>query len=240
MKSIDFLRTLQKPSGAFLGWPGGPIYPEITGYLIPTLIVWNMDSMANLAAMYLIDSQNEDGSWNGIDGKPAAFDTSACVEGLLSTGQKLCIEKAKAGIAWVKKQKLNEIYHLRTRWICGIPFDGSLTINQGDRVHYLAYAIEGAYRLNHTDMAKAMLGKLPRGMQPRLLDRTGSDTCATAQIAYMRAVMGLDYMQELNAVRGLLNDDGSLPHDLGNPKKVAWAVKFYLDAEYMDQQRRMT
>lgn len=61
------------------------IYPEVTGYFIPTLMLWGMRKEAIQFADYLISIQNSDGSWNASDGKTAyTFDTGQILKGLLS------------------------------------------------------------------------------------------------------------------------------------------------------------
>lgn len=116
MKTLRFLKSLQMESGAFRGWVDGPEYPEITGYLIPTLLDLGENEMAGKAAGYLIRTQNEDGSWNGIDGIPAAFDTAACIEGLRAFDEGIGLYEGniKKAEEWILKQypDLNQIYHL--------------------------------------------------------------------------------------------------------------------------------
>src|SRR5688572_1332740 len=110
-KTLNFLRSLQKENGAFRGWPDGPEYPEITGYLIPTLLQWGEVEMAVRAAEYLAIAQNKDGSWNGVDGVPAAFDTAACVEGLRAIDSYLKWNPKSSilwGEEWIKTQKLDQ------------------------------------------------------------------------------------------------------------------------------------
>lgn len=59
------------------------IYPEVTGYYIPTLLRYNDIERAKNYANYLISIQNEDGSWNEPSGKiPYTFDTGMILKGL--------------------------------------------------------------------------------------------------------------------------------------------------------------
>ncbi len=242
-RTINFLKTLQKENGAFRGWPDGPEYPEITGYLIPTLLQWGEIEMAEQAAAYLASAQNEDGSWNGVDGVPAAFDTAACYEGLMAIGLDKYRESLYYALAYLENQiedkKLNEIYHLRVFGILYAGVNHSFNVESNIRTHYLAYALEGLYLLDKRDYVKSELGRLPRGQQPYKLDGSGSDTCATAQIAKLRLLLGMDAREEILCLRSLLNHDGSLPHDLENKKKVAWACKYYLDVEYLVKENNM-
>lgn len=60
------------------------IYPEVSGYYIPTLINWGDKKRAKNFADYLLSIQNEDGSWNDPSGTTAyTFDTGQILKGLL-------------------------------------------------------------------------------------------------------------------------------------------------------------
>lgn len=59
------------------------IYPEVTGYYIPTLIRWGEKDRAKKFADYLLSIQNPDGSWNDPAGAcPYTFDTGQILKGL--------------------------------------------------------------------------------------------------------------------------------------------------------------
>jgi hypothetical protein len=238
MKTIEFLKTLQQPDGSFLGWPDGPVYAEITGYLIPTLMNWGKFEMAQRAADFLVSTQNFNGSWNGIDGAtPTVFDTSACVEGLkYLDNHGRYRDNIIMAENWIRGMKLDQIYHVRTKGVIGYPFVGEIVVAEDTRTHYYAYALEGLFFMQRYNAIASGLTILKRGMQPRTMDGRGSDTCATAQVAYIRLLMDMEADAEIEAVNKLLNDDGSLPHDLHNPKKVAWACKYYLDMLYIKER----
>lgn len=231
MKTLDWVCSLQAPEGGFLGWPEGPFYPEITGYLIPTLMQWGKIEEAKRAADWLEAVQLPDGSFKGVDGKPATFDTAACLEGLTASGR---YEAAKRADTWLSRQDLfGAEYLCRVMGIRQFKTDFR-PLRRGDlRTHYWAYALEGFYLLGEHDWVRGHLGELTRGIQPYYLNGTESDTCATAQVAKLRLLLGMDAGAEITALRGLVNSDGSLPHDLANKKKVAWAAKYYLDMEYI-------
>ena len=82
------------------------IYPEVTGYYIPTLLMWGNRRLAIAYAKYLCDIQNEDGSWYGSDYKESyVFDTAQILKGLIAIrgvikGKEvdLCIVK---GCDWI-------------------------------------------------------------------------------------------------------------------------------------------
>jgi hypothetical protein len=154
-------------------------YPEVTGYLLPTLIKWGAGDLALRSAKWLLAIQNPDGSWNGLDGVPRPFDTSAIIEGLIGmytwTGDFEYIEAATKARMWMKKQihadgyLINspsfpnpEIYNLRASAIIdnrrelhywrGRPLNDSQ-----QRAHYLAYALEGALNLNDVTFVRPHL-----------------------------------------------------------------------------------
>ena len=59
------------------------IYPEVTGYYIPTLLKFGDKERAINFGNYLLTIQNEDGSWNEPSGKtPYTFDTGMILKGL--------------------------------------------------------------------------------------------------------------------------------------------------------------
>lgn len=59
------------------------IYPEVTGYYIPTLLKWGERQRAKNFADYLLTIQNEDGSWNEPSGQTSyTFDTGQILKGL--------------------------------------------------------------------------------------------------------------------------------------------------------------
>lgn len=59
-------------------------YPEITGYVIPTLYQWGEKQLAIDLAKWLISQQNLDGSFSAPDGTPYTFDTGQALRGLLT------------------------------------------------------------------------------------------------------------------------------------------------------------
>jgi len=60
-------------------------YPEVTGYLIPTLIEWGERDLACSYARWLCSIQNIDGSWSDPGGKsPYTFDTGQILKGLVA------------------------------------------------------------------------------------------------------------------------------------------------------------
>ena len=59
------------------------IYPEVTGYYIPTLLRWGLKEQALKYVNYLLTIQNDDGSWNEPSGTyKYTFDTGQILKGL--------------------------------------------------------------------------------------------------------------------------------------------------------------
>ena len=66
------------------------IYPEVTGYYIPTLLRWNEVERACAYARYLCTIQKEDGSWyDPTDTAPYVFDSAQILKGLLAIRETL-------------------------------------------------------------------------------------------------------------------------------------------------------
>ena len=61
------------------------IYPEVTGYYIPTLLIWGERELAVSYAKYLCSIQKEDGAWyDSYDREPYVFDSAQILKGLIS------------------------------------------------------------------------------------------------------------------------------------------------------------
>jgi malonyl-CoA O-methyltransferase len=66
------------------------IYPEVTGYYIPSLIQWGERRLARAYAEYLCSIQKEDGSWyDSDDSAPYVFDSAQILKGLLAAKDML-------------------------------------------------------------------------------------------------------------------------------------------------------
>jgi malonyl-CoA O-methyltransferase len=59
-------------------------YPEVTGYIIPTLYQYNKKTLAIEMAEWLISIQNKDGSFSSLDGNVYTFDTGQVIRGLVT------------------------------------------------------------------------------------------------------------------------------------------------------------
>lgn len=61
------------------------IYPEVTGYYIPSLLYAGEEKLARSFAKYLCDTQKEDGSWFDADNRnPFIFDGGQILKGLVA------------------------------------------------------------------------------------------------------------------------------------------------------------
>jgi malonyl-CoA O-methyltransferase len=59
-------------------------YPEVTGYMIPTLYKTGERELAKQYAAWLMEQQNDDGSFSAADGIPYPFDTGQVMRGFLT------------------------------------------------------------------------------------------------------------------------------------------------------------
>ena len=238
MQTIDWVKEHELPGGGIEAWAGlGKPYPECTGYLIPTLLDYGETELAERLGNWLESIQHPDGSFDGLDGIPRAFDTAACMEGLKALGRD--VSKAQA---WMEAQRIpgglrihpnttdTHIYNLRAMAIMGehltkipdLPFD---------RTHYLAYALEGLYGMG-LDITEH-LKPFAAGQTLLRKDEHGSDTCATAQIAVLCLKNNIPCDGLIDAVREQVDSDGGVFHDSGDRRKCSWAAKFYLDMEHL-------
>lgn len=66
------------------------IYPEVSGYYIPTLMMWGERDFAISFAKHLCSIQKEDGSWyDSSDKEPYIFDSAQILKGLISVREIL-------------------------------------------------------------------------------------------------------------------------------------------------------
>ena len=79
------------------------IYPEVSGYFIPTLIKFGNKELAKSFGNYLISIQNSDGSWNEPSGKTSfTFDTGMILKGLWALIQNGLDENNKFKTAFLQ------------------------------------------------------------------------------------------------------------------------------------------
>jgi malonyl-CoA O-methyltransferase len=84
--ALQWLQANTLPSAGVRVFAGAAnTYPEVTGYLIPSLLDWGERDLATQYARWLMSIQNSDGSWSDSAGKaPYTFDTGQILKGLLA------------------------------------------------------------------------------------------------------------------------------------------------------------
>jgi hypothetical protein len=154
-------------------------YPEVTGYLLPTMVRWGAADLAIRSADWLLDIQNKDGSFNGLDGTPRPFDTGAIIEGLMfmyeATVDSKYYNALAAAVEWMYSQISDEgflinspgmptpnIYNLRASAIISNELElnywmSRRLINGRERAHYVAYALEGLLNFGKVEKARPLI-----------------------------------------------------------------------------------
>ena len=106
-RAVAFLRQ-QVRDGGLLVFGGGRLsYPEVTGYTIPTALLFRETRWAHRAGAYLLKRQLRDGSFGDPDrNAPYAFDTGQALRGLTALAQSECdyIEPARRAADWLVRQ----------------------------------------------------------------------------------------------------------------------------------------
>ena len=250
MRAIKCWHTSDKP------------YPEVTGYLIPTLLNYGKTDLAVRFTNYLLDVQNENGSWNGLDGYPRAFDTSAIVEGLIEysrwkSDNGKVYNAAARGRDWIVTQCVDEngglvsaptqtsypIYLARTAGIVDSDryFD---FINQwtnwslgsrSERTHYIAYMLEGFINCGLETLAKDILDDMPReSFYPYQYDKgwIGSGLCYAATAQIAMLSAMVGNYDQHEEVLSSLIRMQNFSGGFGL-KEESWVVKFFLDALWL-------
>lgn len=84
-RAIQWIRVNQSPKGGVYVNSGHPdVYPEVTGYLVPTLLQYGETEQAIRLVRWLLRIQRRDGSYTSPTGKPHIFDTAQVLRGLLA------------------------------------------------------------------------------------------------------------------------------------------------------------
>jgi len=222
VKTLDFIKGLELPTGGIRGWGGSPPYPEVSGYLIPTLMDYGELDLAFRLANWLVSIQNDDGSFEDMLGQKRTFDTAAVMEGLEKIGYYKEALSARRWLAGqtrsdgaVKVIPENDETHLYTMRVSGLlgNYKGALYWKSHDwedsREHYIAYALEGLWRIGEEEFVKDKL---------RSRDWSSNDTVANAQMAILHHQADLNYIHFVSLVENnlhLMND--------------SWTAKWILD-----------
>jgi hypothetical protein len=268
-RAIAWLKMATR-SGAVAAWmDGGQLgkpYPEVTAYLIPTLLKVGEEWMANASAEYILAIQRADGALPGLDGLSRTFDTAACYEGLMAAfkhfGGARYVEGATRARHWLMKMgredgalKIAPSIEDTRCYTCRA--DGLLRRDRGllywtpdadwspkwgtrERVHYIAYCLEGLWRggpkepvirvLKASQNAIREDGLMPFYIHEGWLAGEGTCLTATAQMAMLYRWAGMDASRLMAGLEKARHPSGGFPVSASDSLCVSWPVKFYLDA----------
>ncbi|MHA2086401.1 MAG: hypothetical protein ACXABD_21870 [Candidatus Thorarchaeota archaeon] len=220
--ALDFIKELELASGGIRGWGGAPAYPEVSGYLIPTLLDYGESDMATRIADWLVSIQNDDGSYGDMYNQKRTFDTAAVMEGLTQRGY---FEPALKARQWLGGQVRDDgamrmtpesdethLYTMRVSALIGSHSGKRYWMTQewkDTREHYVAYALEGLWKMGEEEFVKEKL-------QER--DWSSEDLCANAQFAILHHQAGLDATPFVNLVE---NKSWNISN--------SWTAKWILD-----------
>jgi len=266
-KTLEWMKRAVLPSGGLSAWqmPDGgwhPEYVEVSGYCIPTLLKWGEDVIACRVADWLLLVQNGDGSFNGLDGVPRPFDTSAVIEGLEAAYRhsRLAMYQEAANRAkhWMLTQTHeghlknspanyeHNVYQLRAASVIGYRDEVEFwkrhkLIHIRERCHYLAYALEGLLNFGETEFAMPYIEAAynsGRTLQPYYVDyelraiTADNDYCASAQMALLFHRVGFNAKPHYKAILKHIKDDGGVPQSTGDNRSILWAARYLLELQY--------
>lgn len=85
------------------------VYPEVTGYLVPTLLDYGEKELAMRLVRWLQSIQRADGSYAGHDGKIYIFDTGQALRGLLAAADLMpeALKNAECAANYLCGQAIN-------------------------------------------------------------------------------------------------------------------------------------
>jgi len=230
-KVLEWVINNEHPNSGIRAWQNSPTYPEVTGYIIPTLVKHGQEDLAVRCADYLVKLQGDDGSfkdWSGVS--KTIFDTSACYEGLEFLDYDKEANKAKE---WILSQPVShEPYNKRAYALINEIVDVDLCENM--RTHYYAYFIEGVLIGHGKREAKEILidNNCGNDLLPFYMNSDTGHGClpATAQFAMLYKKVGWDNSHAVKAVEKYMLPNGGLPDHEYSRRAISWAAKFYLDA----------
>lgn len=248
-KAIAWLHEAQRPGGGISGAHDGNVwmapYPEVTGYLIPTLLAWEQYDLARTCGVWLASMQNPNGSFNSWAGGPTVFDTAMILQGLDALGME---KEAKRARAWVATQRIHAapadaserdyIVQAVSIWNAkpGFPwldrYAGSLwPFADPQRIHYIAYALEGLKRMGYD--ISAFLMRLHEMQKPFAWSYRADGSPAelgACVVGNCQMAILLDDKELLEKCATWQMEGGGMPCKPHTPTAIAWAVKYFLDA----------
>lgn len=84
-RALNWIRNHESLHGGILVLSGSQdAYPEVTGYLVPTLLEYGEKDLLKRLVRWLLCTQRADGSFTSPDGVPHIFDTGQVLRGLLA------------------------------------------------------------------------------------------------------------------------------------------------------------
>lgn len=267
---LDFIEKATWLDGGISAWVDlplkkkGPPYPEVTGYLIPTLLLWNKKSLAEQYVNWLVKIQDPQGFWLGIDKLPRSFDTAMCLNGLrfISGGKKIrdAILRAEdwlltqiredGAMTMGPENEYSPFYTALASARMGItPYYWIMKLREEEwpwknpeRMHYILYGLAGLYELD-LDVNKWLkqIRDLPQPLkfwyEPNWKAHSLDpriDICANAQAAIL-----LKDRSYLAVVEAEQQPDGGILEYPGATRCTSWTAKYYLDAMYICEKGEM-
>lgn len=222
VKALEYIKGLELATGGIRGWQGSLAYPEVSGYLIPTLLDYGERELAMRLADWLVEIQNDDGSYCDMYGEKRSFDTAAVMEGLVRISYHKPMLKARD---WLIRQVRTDgavritpetdethLYTMRISALLGYRDGAEYWMSkkwEDTREHYVAYALEGLWNMGEKEF-----------VTQKLLERdwASDDLCANAQMAILYHKAGMNANHLVNLVE-------SRSGEIVN----SWTAKWVLD-----------
>ena len=221
-KPLDSIKGLELETGGIRAWRGAPAYPEVSGYLIPTLLDYGEQELATRLADWLVSIQNDDGSFCDMYGQKRSFDTAAVMEGLERIGYHKAALKARdwltrqvrkdGAIRITPEDEETHLYTMRVSALIGSQAGKEYWMGRNwpdTREHYVAYALEGLWKMGYHDFVR---NKLHETRWASL------DLCANAQMAIL-------YHQAKFVASSLVKSVNNRNGEIAN----SWTAKWMLD-----------
>ena len=221
--TLEYIKDLELETGGIRGLKGAPAYPEVSGYLIPTLLDYGERELATRLADWLVSIQNDDGSFCDMYGQEKrSFDTAAVMEGLQRIGYYEPALKAREWLVGLIREDGavrmhprtmdTHLYTMRVSWLIDNQAGARYWVDTewpDTREHYAAYALEGLWKMGEEEFVKDKL---------RSRNWVSDDICANAQFAILYHQSGLT---KINLAELL-----DLPYgEISN----SWTAKWILD-----------
>ena len=234
-KCLEWVKAKELSSGGLCaGDAKGTAYPEVTGYMIPTLILYGENDLATRLGEWLLSVQLDNGAFPSMSGQATAFDTAMCIQGLDALGYKHEAERARQWL-WATSDEWEgtQLYHILT---AAIMSDGrdiiTCDIELTGRLHYIAYALEGLARMgidieDSLSILRKMGKPIPYHLNP-VVPQEGICMCGNCQMAILLGDKELLDMVELSQL-----PNGGIPSRAHARHGILWSAKYYLDGRFL-------